>query len=71
MDKLGRRFSLEGGEAIIAGRRCDDKGADMGVENYFGIAHRGRLNVLTNIMQKPYEQVFIGVWRMFPIDDEF
>ena len=34
-------------------------GGDMGVKEFvIGMAHRGRLNVLTNIMGKPHEQVF-------------
>lgn len=55
-----KRFSLEGGESTIpALDEAVSIGADLGVEEVvIGMAHRGRLNVLTNIMQKPYEQVF-------------
>ncbi len=55
-----KRFSLEGGESTIPGLDAAiSKGAEMGVEEVvIGMAHRGRLNVLTNILQKPYEQVF-------------
>ena len=55
-----KRFSLEGGEsAIPALDAIIHKGASLGVEEVIiGMAHRGRLNVLTNILQKPYEQVF-------------
>ena len=55
-----KRFSLEGGESTIPGLDAAIlKGADLGVEEVIiGMAHRGRLNVLTNIMQKPYDQVF-------------
>lgn len=55
-----KRFSLEGGESTIPGLDAMiQKGAEMGVEEVvIGMAHRGRLNVLTNIMQKPYDQVF-------------
>jgi 2-oxoglutarate dehydrogenase E1 component len=55
-----KRFSLEGGESSIPGLDAAIlRGADLGVEEVIiGMAHRGRLNVLTNIMQKPYDQVF-------------
>ncbi len=55
-----KRFSLEGGESSIpALDEAITHGAELGVEEVvIGMAHRGRLNVLTNIMQKPYEQVF-------------
>lgn len=55
-----KRFSLEGAEsAIPALDSAINRGAELGVEEVvIGMAHRGRLNVLTNIMQKPYEQVF-------------
>ena len=56
-----KRFSLEGGESTIAGiDAAINRGAELGVEEVvIGMAHRGRLNVLTNILQKPYEQVFL------------
>jgi 2-oxoglutarate dehydrogenase E1 component len=55
-----KRFSLEGGESTIPGLDAIiQHGAKIGVEEVvIGMAHRGRLNVLTNIMQKPYDQVF-------------
>jgi 2-oxoglutarate dehydrogenase E1 component len=55
-----KRFSIEGGESTIpALDSAILKGAELGVEEVvIGMAHRGRLNVLTNIMQKPYEQIF-------------
>ena len=55
-----KRFSLEGGEATIPALDVAiNRGAELGVEEVVvGMAHRGRLNVLTNIMHKPYEQVF-------------
>ncbi|MCS6895580.1 MAG: 2-oxoglutarate dehydrogenase E1 component [Bacteroidia bacterium] len=55
-----KRFSLEGNEAIIpALYELVEKGAQLGIEEFvFGMAHRGRLNVLTNIMQKSFQAVF-------------
>ncbi len=55
-----KRFSLEGAEALIpALNSVIEHGAETGIEEFIiGMAHRGRLNVLVNIMQKPYEEVF-------------
>jgi 2-oxoglutarate dehydrogenase E1 component len=55
-----KRFSLEGSEVLIPGvRALIDKGAQLGVNEFvFGMAHRGRLNVLTNVLGKPYRNVF-------------
>ncbi|NVO86123.1 2-oxoglutarate dehydrogenase E1 component [Hymenobacter terrestris] len=55
-----KRFSLEGGETTIpALDAIIRKGAELGVEEVMiGMAHRGRLNVLANIMGKTYEQIF-------------
>ncbi|MFM8739460.1 MAG: 2-oxoglutarate dehydrogenase E1 component [Cytophagales bacterium] len=55
-----KRFSLEGGENTIpALQTIINKSAELGVkEVVIGMAHRGRLNVLTNILGKTYEQLF-------------
>jgi 2-oxoglutarate dehydrogenase E1 component len=55
-----KRFSLEGGESTIpALDAIIRRGAELGVEEVMiGMAHRGRLNVLTNTIGKTYEQVF-------------
>lgn len=55
-----KRFSLEGGESTIPFLDAViNKGAQLGVEEVMiGMAHRGRLNVLANIMGKTYEQIF-------------
>ncbi len=55
-----KRFSLEGSEAIIpAMDTIISQGGKYNVnEIVIGMAHRGRLNVLTNIMQKPYSKIF-------------
>jgi 2-oxoglutarate dehydrogenase E1 component len=55
-----KRFSLEGGETTIpALDTVINASADLGVDEVvIGMAHRGRLNVLANIMGKTYEQIF-------------
>ncbi|WKS95874.1 2-oxoglutarate dehydrogenase E1 component [Riemerella columbina] len=55
-----KRFSLEGGESLIPAldqliSRASKHGVD---EVVLGMAHRGRLNVLTNIFGKSYKQIF-------------
>jgi 2-oxoglutarate dehydrogenase E1 component len=56
-----KRFGLEGAESLIPGlkalidRVVDTAGAEHVV---MGMAHRGRLNVLTNVVRKPVESVF-------------
>lgn len=55
-----KRFSLEGGEALIpALDAVIEHGSQLGIDEFvIGMAHRGRLNVLANIMKKPYENIF-------------
>lgn len=55
-----KRFSLEGSETIIPMLdRILSDAAEEGVSQVvMGMAHRGRLNVLANIMNKPYEVIF-------------
>ncbi|WP_285009427.1 2-oxoglutarate dehydrogenase E1 component [Pedobacter faecalis] len=55
-----KRFSLEGAEALIpALDSVIEKGAELGIDEFvIGMAHRGRLNVLANIMQKTYKDIF-------------
>jgi len=55
-----KRFSLEGLEALIpALDAVIQYGAELGVEEFvLGMAHRGRLNVLANIFNKTYSQIF-------------
>ncbi len=58
-----KRFSLEGGESTIAALDAAiNHGASLGVkEVMIGMAHRGRLNVLANIMGKTYEPDFYRI----------
>lgn len=55
-----KRFSLEGGETTIpALDAIINKGSELGVKEFvIGMAHRGRLNVLANIIGKSYEFIF-------------
>lgn len=55
-----KRFGLEGAETLIPGmKEMFDRAADMGVESIvIGMSHRGRLNVLGNVVRKPLRQIF-------------
>ncbi|MGB5809789.1 MAG: 2-oxoglutarate dehydrogenase E1 component [Polyangiales bacterium] len=57
-----KRFSLEGGESVIP--MLDilvEHAAELGVEEIvIGMAHRGRLNVMVNIMEMNVRQIFAG-----------
>ncbi|WP_221029834.1 2-oxoglutarate dehydrogenase E1 component [Actomonas aquatica] len=55
-----KRFALEGGETLIAAldsllEKCPELGVQ---EVVMGMAHRGRLNVLANILRKPFDVLF-------------
>jgi len=65
-----KRFSLEGGETTIpALDAIINKGAEAGAEEFkIGMAHRGRLNILTNVLGKTYEQVFNEFEGNIPAD---
>lgn len=55
-----KRFSLEGAEALIpALDAIIEKGALLGTREFIiGMPHRGRLNVMANIMKKPFHNIF-------------
>lgn len=55
-----KRFSLEGAEVLIPAMiAAINKGSELGILEFtIGMAHRGRLNVLANVLQKPYEKIF-------------
>jgi 2-oxoglutarate dehydrogenase E1 component len=54
-----KRFSIEGGESsIVCVEKIIDSSATSGVKKIvIGMAHRGRLNILTSVMKKPYNQM--------------
>ncbi|MDB5392847.1 MAG: sucA [Rhodospirillales bacterium] len=55
-----KRFGLDGAEATIpAIEQIIKRGGQLGVKEYvLGMAHRGRLNILTNFMGKPFKALF-------------
>src|SRR6185369_3657796 len=55
-----KRFSLEGGESTIVflDELCEQAAEDGVNEAIIGMPHRGRLNVLANIVGKSYGQIF-------------
>jgi len=55
-----KRFSLEGSEALVPLLNAlIERGGELGVQEVvMGMPHRGRLNVLANVLHKPYEYIF-------------
>lgn len=55
-----KRFGLDGGEAMVpALEQIMKRGGQLGLkEIVLGMAHRGRLNVLANVMGKPFKAIF-------------
>ncbi|KAJ1908939.1 2-oxoglutarate dehydrogenase E1 component [Tieghemiomyces parasiticus] len=55
-----KRFGLEGCEALIPGMKAlIDRSVELGINSItMGMAHRGRLNVLSNVVRKPNESIF-------------
>jgi 2-oxoglutarate dehydrogenase E1 component len=54
-----KRFSIEGGEALVPMMNAIvEEGANLGAEEMVvGMAHRGRLNILAHVLNKPYELI--------------
>ena len=67
-----KRFGLDGGESLIPGlEEMLHRSSELGVEEIvIGMAHRGRLNVLTNIMGKPYRAIFSEFQGQNPQPDQ-
>ena len=55
-----KRFGLDGGESVVpALEQVIKRGGQLGLkEIVIGMPHRGRLNVLANVMAKPYRAIF-------------
>ena len=55
-----KRFGLDGGEALIpAMEQIIKRGGALGLKDIvIGMPHRGRLNILANVMRKPYRAIF-------------
>lgn len=55
-----KRFGLDGGEAVIPGLKdAIDRASELGANSFvLGMPHRGRLNVLANVMRKPMPLIF-------------
>ncbi len=68
-----KRFSIEGAESLIPALDfAVEYAAELGVEEFvMGMAHRGRLNVLSNIFGKPRKQIFSEFEGKAFVEDEF
>ncbi len=68
-----KRFSIEGAESLIPALEFGiRRAADLGVEEFvMGMAHRGRLNVLSNIFGKTQRDIFSEFEGKEFVDDEF
>ena len=55
-----KRFGLDGGEAVVPGLKdAIDRASELGSHSFIiGMPHRGRLNILANVMRKPMPMVF-------------
>ena len=67
-----KRFGLDGGESLIPCiEQIMKRGGQMGLkEIVVGMAHRGRLNVLTNVMGKPFTAVFSEFQGISAVPDD-
>jgi len=68
-----KRFGLEGGEALIPAMEAIIKrGGQLGLKDIeLGMPHRGRLNLLANVMAKPYRAIFTEFKGMAYHPDDF
>ncbi|HHB79665.1 MAG TPA: 2-oxoglutarate dehydrogenase E1 component [Saprospiraceae bacterium] len=69
-----KRFSVEGGEVLIpALEKLVEEAVNSGTKEFvFGMAHRGRLNTIAHIFEKPYNQIFDEFYgKGYDDDDSF
>ncbi len=69
-----KRFSIEGGEVLIpALDKLVEEAVKTGAKEFvFGMAHRGRLNTIAHIFEKPYNQIFDEFYgKGYDDDDSF
>ncbi|KAG4305967.1 hypothetical protein PORY_000877 [Pneumocystis oryctolagi] len=67
-----KRFGLEGCESLIPGMKAlIDHSVELGIKSIvIGMAHRGRLNVLSNVVGKPNESIFSEFSGFLDVDKE-
>ncbi|CCD33777.1 hypothetical protein BofuT4_P063790.1 [Botrytis cinerea T4] len=67
-----KRFGLEGCETLVPGMKAlIDRSVDFGVKDIvIGMPHRGRLNVLSNVVRKPNESIFSEFGGSAAAEDE-
>jgi len=67
-----KRFGLEGCESFIPGMKSamDSIVATGAKKAVIGMPHRGRLNMLANVVRKPMEQLFAEFIGTVPIEDK-
>lgn len=55
-----KRFGLDGGESVVTGLKdAIDRASELGAHSFvLGMPHRGRLNILANVMRKPMPLIF-------------
>lgn len=68
-----KRFSIEGGESLIPGLiELFESASDHGIEVvHMGMAHRGRLNVLANVLQRPLRAIISQFQPYLPDEPEY
>jgi 2-oxoglutarate dehydrogenase E1 component len=64
-----KRFGLEGAESLVPGMKAlIDAASQQGVSNVvIGMPHRGRLNILGNVVRKPLRQIFTEFGGKAPV----